>query len=690
MKTKYLIVTALALAVQIIQVSAQWTQCDGIYGGYCPSVAFNGNDILTGTWSTGIHKSDDQGDTWIQTSLNWGPGNAITANSGYIVAGIGRYIYKSTDDGTTWTQTIDIGMSTNVACLASEGTRVYAGVNNYNKGVYYSVNGGSNWIQTGLQKNINAIAIKGDTIFAGDNEFGVFRSFDNGINWSGTGLNDKVVYSLTISGNNVIVGTASHEIYVSTNWGDTFGWVDLPGPDGTVYSLASSEGYVYAGLRDWYSNPMGVLVSQDHGLTWTQTPLNDKHPISLAANGSNVIAGTLYYGAYFSTDNGQTWTQTHLNCREVYSLESINNYLFAGTGTTNWTNTPQAIGGVYISDDCGDSWSFSGLGDRHIFSLEGAANKIFAGTVYFPSPSTAGLMVSDDFGVTWEQTMLNNAPVFSLSASGQNMYAGMYGNGVYYSPDGGTSWWQTQMTTGEVISMYAFSNIALAGRSYDHGIFRTEDLGVTWSNVQNAMSPSCFTQINNVLFCGSNVGIHRSLDNGQTWTSIGFPLAVNSLAVFNDKLFIATHSGIYYSSDQGNTWTEKNQGFNGIPAVTSLMINDIYLYAGTRHYSVWRRPISDIITGIEAPVQVLSLDQNYPNPAISKTRIGFNLLNPGQVKLTLFNMSGHRVASLLDAYTPAGKHFVDFDASGLPAGLYLYRLETENYTYSRRMAIIGK
>jgi len=183
----------------------------------------------------------------------------------------------------------------------------------------------------------------------------------------------------------------------------------------------------------------------------------------------------------------------------------------------------------------------------------------------------------------------------------------------------------------------------------------------------------------------------RSNDYGLTWSNTGLPYtAVNALAVYNEYLFVGTNNGIYYSIDQGETLIEINQGFNGIPIVTSLMIDDIYLYAGTRHYSVWRRPISDIITGIENPTQEKFLDQNYPNPVTGKTRIGFELEKAGHVRLSLFNMSGYQVAVILDAFNPTGKHYVDFDGTDLPSGIYLYRIETEDYSYSRRMVVISK
>lgn len=666
------------------QANAQWSPCDGIHGGYCSSVAFNGTEIYTGTWYTGIHKSADNGASWTQTGLNGGAGNAITASNGNIIAGVGTKIYKSGDGGATWTETLSTGK--NVSCLISTGNMVFAGISNYNGGVYYSVNGGNNWIQTSLQQNINAIAIHEEVIFAGDNEFGVFRSTDNGITWTQTPLNNRAITALAVSGNYILAGTKYNELYISGDDGVSWANIDVPGSETYIYSLSADGDYTYAGFRDAYNNPAGVWVSIDHGLSWTQTPLNDRHVVSLASSGANVLAGTLYYGAYFSADYGQSWMQTLLNCREVFALESIDNHLFAGSGCTYWTNSPQAIGGVYSSTDNGTSWALTDLADRNIFSMEAVGNTLYAGTSWLPHFSTAGMMVSPDYGTTWNQSMLNNAPVLSLSSSGQNMYAGMYGTGVYYSPDGGNAWWQTKMTGNEVISVFADEDYVLAGCSYDHGIFRSDDLGETWNHVQNAMSPSCFAKMDTILFCGSNLGIHRSYDKGLTWTRIEMPnTQVNALEVHHDILFIATQTGVFYSTDKGEHWIEMNQGFNGIPVVNSLLTHNGKLYAGTRHYSLWSRWISDILTVQEPILQSPVWLENYPNPFSTNTSIRFSTETAGMAILSVYDLRGVRLASLLDSKVLPGEYSFDFDATAFPAGLFIVHLQLGDKTFARKL-----
>lgn len=82
------------------------------------------------------------------------------------------------------------------------------------------------------------------------------------------------------------------------------------------------------------------------------------------------------------------------------------------------------------------------------------------------------------------------------------------------------------------------------------------------------------------------------------------------------------------------------------------------------------------------------LEQNYPNPFNPSTTIEFSLPSQSHVKLTLFNLLGQEVRVLVDDVRAAGSHDVAFDASGLATGLYLYRLEGDGFSATRKMVLL--
>jgi len=71
------------------------------------------------------------------------------------------------------------------------------------------------------------------------------------------------------------------------------------------------------------------------------------------------------------------------------------------------------------------------------------------------------------------------------------------------------------------------------------------------------------------------------------------------------------------------------------------------------------------------------LSQNYPNPFNPVTKIDFDIPKDANVKITIFDMSGREIRTLVKEFKTAGYYTVQFDASGISSGAYFYRLMTD-------------
>ncbi|MFZ5517592.1 MAG: lamin tail domain-containing protein [Candidatus Zhuqueibacterota bacterium] len=82
------------------------------------------------------------------------------------------------------------------------------------------------------------------------------------------------------------------------------------------------------------------------------------------------------------------------------------------------------------------------------------------------------------------------------------------------------------------------------------------------------------------------------------------------------------------------------------------------------------------------------LYQNYPNPFNSVTTIRFNLPQAQKINISVFNVIGQKIATLIDGFLKAGRGEVHWDAANQVSGVYFYQIKSDNYTMTRRMVLL--
>ncbi len=83
-----------------------------------------------------------------------------------------------------------------------------------------------------------------------------------------------------------------------------------------------------------------------------------------------------------------------------------------------------------------------------------------------------------------------------------------------------------------------------------------------------------------------------------------------------------------------------------------------------------------------------ALNQNYPNPFNASTTISFNIAKAGDVNLSVYNLSGQKIETLLDEALQTGQHNINWDASTYSSGVYFYKLTTGDSSATKRMTLV--
>jgi len=164
---------------------------------------------------------------------------------------------------------------------------------------------------------------------------------------------------------------------------------------------------------------------------------------------------------------------------------------------------------------------------------------------------------------------------------------------------------------------------------------------------------STATELNNDGF-----EIQKKTDNGE-FISIGFVKGQGTSTQKNDYSFIDknTNSGKYL-------YRLKQIDFDGNYEYSNVLEVDFNT------------------------ITTYTLEQNYPNPFNPSTEINYTLEKSGNVTLKIYDSLGSLVATIVDGFMRAGKHSVKFNAKDLTSGVYFYRIETDNFTSTRKMLLI--
>ncbi len=234
------------------------------------------------------------------------------------------------------------------------------------------------------------------------------------------------------------------------------------------------------------------------------------------------------------------------------------------------------------------------------------------------------------------------------------------GNGNYMVTSG-SGVYVLDQATGNIVSQPVAGVSARFIREYDLAIVPVELTSFT-ANVVNGsvvLDWSTSTETNN-----SGFEILRSAQNDNNWQTLGFVPGFGT----------TTEPKSYSYTDEAVT--------SGTYSYKLKQID----YDGSYNFS-------DVVeVEISLPTE-FSLEQNYPNPFNPSTSVQFSLPVDAKVTIGVYNLAGEKVADVVSNNFSAGKHNVNFNASGLSSGVYFYRIDAtadngSNFTSVKKMTLL--
>ena len=312
------------------------------------------------------------------------------------------------------------------------------------------------------------------------------------------------------------------------------------------------------------------------------------------------------------------------------------------------------------------------------------------------TPTTSNQVTDIKFGIKWLQSYgssldLNSSITTSyfIMKSGSRSSSGLYYFQSFYANNTPFSI-PSNWTTGNWITIMSISNNL-------QGSVSTGNFEICETNFDATTNPNF----------GLNLTDYTPTINGQA-NNVPLPIELSSFTAsvnlnninlnWNTSTEVNNNGfEVERKADENNSsWSKIGfvQGYGNSNSPKEYSFIDKNLTGGTKFTYRLKQIDNDgkYQYSKEIEVEVIpkeyELSQNYPNPFNPATDIKYNLPEASRVTLNVYNIIGQKVASLVNGEVEAGFHSVTFDGRDLPSGTYIYRLQTPNYTQTKKMVLL--
>ncbi|OQY74033.1 MAG: hypothetical protein B6D44_05445 [Ignavibacteriales bacterium UTCHB2] len=636
-------------------------------------------------------KTTDAGLTWmpIATGFNYHYWQFDFLSEEYfMIACSGGKVLKTTDGGQSFIQ-YQAGSTEDLYTIYIIDSLHIAAAGNYGKNVYSS-DGGISWTENQYTAlSINWIQyINRDTGYI---TIGTISSFykttNRGQSWFNPGFGAAGEWQFELLNESLGYGVGEGLKITKTEDGYTTGRNLILNVDfRDVYFFTETTGFALS----WF-----LYKTTDGGISWQRKEnAPGGYDILFLDSLTGFIGGT--ERLFKTTDGGETWYEPNGIPGGIGHISKI----FFINSLTGW-----AVKSRYIlkSTDAGENWvvQFTAPGAGSFSSIQ------FVDSLYgWASIANRRPYKTTDGGLNWiEQTnfiyyqtrdvyFVNNEIGWIITDSG--------GNNLLKTTDNGDTW----NPETDVIGSFKFHFFPDLLHWLINGSRRyiTENGGNTFIDITNDVPTgfNSFGSVTNKLgYAVGGLGLVLRYDD----TSY-VPVELISFKgkIKNNKIILSWQTATelnnigFYVEKSFDKITWKTIGFiNGHGTTTEpnyYSFTDRQVFNGENNYQLKQIDFdgsfnySEIVSVYyENLPMVFELFQNYPNPFNPSTTIKYDIPNTSEVSLIIYDILGKKVKELVNTKQEAGRYEIQFNASNLASGVYIYQLRTPGFTQARKMIL---
>jgi photosystem II stability/assembly factor-like uncharacterized protein len=325
-------------------------------------------------------------------------------------------------------------------------------------------------------------------------------------------------------------------------------------------------------------------------------------------------------------------------------------------------------------------------------------------SIYFPNPllgwaaGAIGIMLkTTDGGNSWVTQPTNTTKNFSSVYFIDSSYgwAAGYNGLMMKTTDGGDNWFSIWNSNDEWFNTIFFHDSLNGWAGSGNKLFQTNDGGENWIiNLEHGAEDIQFINISEGWFCSSSL-IYITTDGGNSWnySTTGSIHGLNSIHFTNNNTgwAVGDNGKIVKTIDGGITWVTQLSFTNSIFSSVYFFDENVGWIVGESG-SILKTTNGGVTFVEQKDIDEIPtayyLSQNYPNPFNPSTTIKFSIPSSGYATLKIYNTLGEEVAVLLNKELTSGSYEVEWNAEGLPSGVYFYQLRAEGVVETRKMLLL--